>query len=343
MDLSIIIVSWNVKGYLRACLQSVYDTVEGISFEVIVVDNHSADDSAEMIKEDFSSVRLIENSINKGFAFASNQGISCSAAQTVLLLNPDTVILPHTVNKTLGFLMSHPEAGVVTCKKTDQYGNMDTADFLVARFNPFLFRFFNFVKNSLLRYLLELFPRNKLLYKKLFNEEVGSYNFPLWNKREAIEIECALGSFMMIKKAVINDAGPLDEKFFFGFDDFDFCYRVKNKGWKVFLCPQYEIIHFKEKSISQWQKNNKYDALAYSRSLLYFKYTGKAGLILKTLLIISAKIVILTGIFFLDLIFPKRKKNANKSVIFPYAYDGRVITDIKNLIRVIFSNEYRFH
>ena len=116
MDISVIIVSWNTRDILRDCLASVYAQTTGAEYEAIVVDNASSDGSAAMVKAEFPQVILIENTENKGFAAANNQGIQIAKGRYVLLLNSDTVVLDCAIPKTFVFAEKHPEAAVIGCK-----------------------------------------------------------------------------------------------------------------------------------------------------------------------------------------------------------------------------------
>ena len=116
MDVSIIIVNWNTCDVLRNCLASIYDNTEGFEFELIVIDNMSSDNSVSMIKATFPQVELIENSENRGFAAANNQGIATAKGRYILLLNSDTVILDNAISKTINFADNHPDAAVIGCR-----------------------------------------------------------------------------------------------------------------------------------------------------------------------------------------------------------------------------------
>src|SRR5687767_9827816 len=116
MDVSIIVVAWNVRELLRNCLQSVYAETKGIEFEVIYVDNGSTDGSVEMVRQEFAPVRIIENPDNKGFIRANNQAIELARGRYVLLLNSDTLVLNDAITKVVGFADQHLEAAVVGCR-----------------------------------------------------------------------------------------------------------------------------------------------------------------------------------------------------------------------------------
>ncbi|MCM8813594.1 MAG: glycosyltransferase, partial [Candidatus Omnitrophica bacterium] len=120
IDLSVIIVSWNVQDYLAACLESVYSGIKKFSFEIIIVDNNSSDGSAAMVKERFPAVVLIENRDNAGFSRANNQAVAVSTGEFILALNPDTLVLNDALGALLGFMRAHVDAGIAAPHIRDQ-------------------------------------------------------------------------------------------------------------------------------------------------------------------------------------------------------------------------------
>ena len=116
IDVSIIVVAWNVRDFLCNCLRSTYEQTIGINFEVIYVDNASTDGSVEMVNQKFPQVKIIKNNENKGFIAANNQGIEIARGRYILLLNSDTVVLDNAIAKTVKFADKHPEAAAVGCK-----------------------------------------------------------------------------------------------------------------------------------------------------------------------------------------------------------------------------------
>ena len=111
-----LVVNWNTSKLLQACLNSIYARTANCQFEVIVIDNASSDDSAAMVKKEFPQVILIENSENRGFAAANNQGMAIARGRYVLLPNPDTIVLDKAIEKTMAFADLHPDVGVVGCQ-----------------------------------------------------------------------------------------------------------------------------------------------------------------------------------------------------------------------------------
>ena len=341
MDLSISIVSWNVKEDLRRCLKSVYDTADNLSFEVIVVDNSSSDGSAQMIKDGFPHVKLIENRRNLGFAAANNQAIKQVKAKYTLLLNPDTIVLPGTIKGMVDFMDSHTEVGISSCTKLGQDGEQSRLGLSVRRYNPFpSFEFYKYLKGAILSRFARLFPNSKIIKKHIFNNiDILTFDFILGTKDKPVEVNVVWGSFMMIREEVIKRVGGLDERFFFGVDDDDFCYRVRRAGWKIYLNPQYKIVHLAGRSIGQWSEKDKKDIVIYSLFMFYSKHKGKIWLCSRGIKIISSKIIIAGILLIFDAIFITRGLKSKKG-------DDRfspVSMVIRNLFRVVFNISPKFN
>lgn len=226
IDLSISIVNYNNKECLAACLESIYSHIPGISFEVIVVDNGSCDGSIEFVKQAFSSVRIIENPENRGFVKASNQAIRVSRGRYLLSLNNDTIIKKGTFAGLVRFMEEHPDVGVCGPKVLNQDGT----------FQPQCRRSFPTISSSLAYFLKlhKLFPRSEFL---------GRYLMTYCDCDKAGEVDSVSGCCLMAKREVIENVGILDENFIMYGDDLDWCYRIKQAGWKVYYIPHVEIVH----------------------------------------------------------------------------------------------------
>ena len=232
-DVSVIIVSWNTQDILRNCLRSIYEQGGDVDFEVIVIDNASTDGSAEMVRKDFPQVILIENSENRGFAAANNQGIAIIKGRYVLLLNSDTIILDNAIDKTLYFADAHPESAVVGCRVLNPDRTLQRTCFM-----------FPSILNMLLSstYLYKLFPKNKFF---------GREQMAWWDRSDVREVEVVTGCFMLIRQKAIQQVGTMDEQFFMYGEETDLCYRFRQAGWKVMFTPVCEIIHLGGQSSRQ--------------------------------------------------------------------------------------------
>jgi len=230
-QLSVIIVSYNVKYFLRQCLQSVMRALEGIDGEVWVVDNASIDGSVEMVREEFPSVHLIANEVNLGFARANNQAIRQAQGRYILLLNPDTIVQEDTFHKVLQFLEEHPEAGAVGVKIIDGKGRFSVDS---RRKFPSVWDIF-----CKLSGLYRLFPKSRLF---------GGYHLTYLPEDQITEVPVLSGAFLCIPRVVLDCVGLLDERFFMYAEDIDLCYRILQAGYKNYYLPTTQIIHFKGES-----------------------------------------------------------------------------------------------
>jgi len=270
MDLSIIIVNYNTVDLLRACLSSVIKNTENIEYEIWVVDNRSKDGSPEMVECEFPEVKLIRNSINGGFSQANNLALKqCMGSNQVLLLNPDTIVPKNTLEECVDFMQKNNEIGCLGCKVVKIDGSLDKA----------CKRGFPSPWNSLC-YLLKLdklFPNNK---------KFGGYNATFVNEDEESEIDCLVGAFMMLSKEAIERVGLLDESFFMYGEDIDWCYRIKEAGFKNYYYPKVSITHYKGES-SKKQSTKMIGVFHESMFIFYNKHYKNKYNIIVSLLIYS--------------------------------------------------------
>jgi hypothetical protein len=239
MDVSIIVVAWNVRDFVYNCLKSVFEETKGIKFEAIYVDNGSEDDSIEMVKNEFPEVKIIENSENLGFIKANNQGIKIARGRYVLLLNSDTIILDNAIAKTVGFADGHQEAAVVGCKVLNPDKSLQRSCFMYPSIlNAFLSA----------TYLYKVFPKSRFFARE---------EMTWWDFDDVREVETIKGCFSLVRMEAIKQVGLMDELLFVYGDDIDWCYRFVKKGWKVLFTPEQRIIHFggqtTKKTVSKFQ------------------------------------------------------------------------------------------
>ena len=231
MDISVIIVNYNVRDFLSNALVSVFRALEGLKGEVFVVDNASDDGSCEFVRSSFPKVQLIANNVNVGFAKANNQALSQATGNYLLLLNPDTVVQEDTFRTLIGFFEANPDVGMAGCKILNPDGTLQ----LPCR-RSFPTPWVAFTKIS---GLSALFSSTKLF---------GRYNLTYLNPDESYEVDAISGSCMMIRRKALDAIGGLDEHFFMYGEDLDWCYRVQKAGWKVFYVADTKIIHYKGES-----------------------------------------------------------------------------------------------
>lgn len=230
LDLSIIIVSFNTRQLTTECLDSLRKNVsKKITYEVIVVDNASKDDSVEYIKKHFPEVKMIASTKNEGFSRANNHGVKISKGRYVLFLNSDTVVYKDSLEKMVEFMDDHLDAGAATCFLEIPTGEVDDA----------AHRGFPTPWNSLCQFsgLSKIFP-----HSMFFN----GYHMA-WRdlKTKPHEIDALAGAFMIVRREAGEDVLWWDEDYFFYGEDLDFCYQLKEKGWKIYFVPEVKVLHYK--------------------------------------------------------------------------------------------------
>lgn len=239
IDVSIIIVSYNTKDILVECLTSLSENIsEKLSYEVIVVDNNSSDGTGERInlacrqagKQEFrmKNITLIENKENLGFSKANNIAIKEAKGKYILFLNSDTVMYKGTVETMARFMNEHKDAGAATCRVDMPDGKLDDASH----------RGFPTPWNAFCHFsgLSKVFPKTQLF---------GGYNLTWMDMGKTHEIDACAGAFMIIRRVAGEQIGWWDEDYFFYGEDLDFCYMLKQHGWKVYFVPEVSILHYK--------------------------------------------------------------------------------------------------
>lgn len=219
MDLSIITVSWNVKDYLRASLEAIFQHIGTVNGEVWVVDNASTDGTRAMLGEwarKEPRLRVLLNNTNVGFARANNQAIEQASGRYVLLLNPDMRVFPDTLATMVRWMDAHPRVGVAGCHLVTDTGKTVSH---VRRF-PGLWN-----QLAIVLKLPHLFPR--VLDRYLMRD---------FDYTKEARVDSVRGSFFMIRRAALR-VGLLDERFFIWFEEVDFCKRMRSAGWEVWYTP----------------------------------------------------------------------------------------------------------
>ncbi|HKL03694.1 MAG TPA: glycosyltransferase [Cryomorphaceae bacterium] len=231
VDLSVVIVNYNVSYFLEQCLHSVFKAKGNIELEVFVVDNNSVDGSVKMVAEKFPNVKIIANRENVGFSRANNQAIKIAAGRYVLLLNPDTLVEEDTFEKSVAFMDEHPDAGGLGIKMIDGKG----------RFLPESKRGLPTPAVAFYKIfgLSALFPKSKLF---------GKYHLGYLPKNETHQIDVLSGAYMLMRKKALDKVGLLDEAFFMYGEDIDLSYRIVKGGYKNYYYPGTRIIHYKGES-----------------------------------------------------------------------------------------------
>jgi len=228
MDLTVIIVSFNVREYLRQCLISVKKAAESVECEIFVADNNSSDGSCDMVNNEFPKVNLIINKENKGFSFANNQAITKSTGSFILILNPDTIVAPDTLSKCIVFMRDHSDAGALGVKMINGEG-LYLPESKRAFPEPLTAFFKTFGLSA-------IFP-----HSHFFNR----YYLTNINPDKTAPAEAISGAFMFIRREALLKAGSFDEEFFMYGEDIDLSYRISRCGYNNYYYPGVCITHYK--------------------------------------------------------------------------------------------------
>lgn len=231
IDISVIIVNYNVKDLLLQCLRSIQQAAKNISVEIIVIDNHSSDGSVNFLKPLFPSVEFISLKENIGFGRANNIGIEKAKGRYILILNPDTILEEETLEVMRDYMEAHPEVGIAGCKVLNPDGT-----FQLACRRGFPTPWSAFCK---LFGLQKLFPKSRFFAK---------YNQTFKDINESYNIDAVVGAFMFCRKEVFDDLDGFDPDFFMYAEDIDLCYRASKNGWKIAYVHSTSIIHYKGES-----------------------------------------------------------------------------------------------
>ena len=252
MQLSIIIVNYNVKYFLEHCLLSVKNACKNITAEIIVVDNNSNDGSVELIKERFPEIIFIENKTNVGFSKANNQGVTISKGQYILYLNPDTIVPEDCFEKCIAYMQQNESAGALGCKMIDGQG----------QFLPESKRGFPSIKVAFFKIsgISSLFKKSKI-----FN----GYHLGHLSENETNDVDVLAGCFMFCRRDVILQVHSFDEDYFMYGEDIDLSYKIKKAGYQNVYFADTTIIHYKGESTKKGSLN--YVKMFYQAMIIFAK------------------------------------------------------------------------
>lgn len=313
MELSVIIVSYNVRYFLEHCLRSVLKSSEKISCEIFVIDNDSTDGSISMVSTLFPQVTLIRNYANKGFSAACNQGLKAASGRYKLLLNPDTVVEEDTFRKCISFMDSHPDAGGLGVKMIDGRGRIlpESKRSLPTPRTAF-FKAFG---------LSFLFPKSGFFNRYY----LGHIDYVTTTKADVLT-----GAFMFLRAEAVCKAGLLDEGFFMYGEDIDYSLRILNAGFSNYYFPETQIIHYKGESTKKQDLNVLINFYKAMRIFVRKHYSGsRSG---PFLFLINIAIFLRAGISLL--------KRILKKVLLPVC--DAIILYTSYLLIASFWESYRF-
>lgn len=225
IDVSVIIVSWNVRELLERCLTAVYATSGALSIEVIVVDNCSADASVAMVRERFPEATVIANAENVGFGRANNQAAALAHGRHLLLLNPDAFVHPGTLERLVAFLDTNPGAGAAGPRLLYEDGTLQRSVTSFPSVGTELWTTLG---------LDRAFPRHPVF---------GRYKLTYWAMDDLRAVDALMGACLLIRREVVERVGLFDEQFFMYSEEVDLCYRIQQAGWRSYFLPEIEATH----------------------------------------------------------------------------------------------------
>lgn len=269
LNISIIIISFNTKDLLKNCIKSVYETTKNLSYEIIVVDNASTDDSPEMAEREFTEILLIRNTENLGFARANNQAIKVAKGKYVLLLNSDTIMKEGAIEKLVQFIEEHPGAAAVGPKVINLDGSLQNKGFI---FPSIIFSFI--ILLGINRFFSD--KKKRRLFPKFY-----------WDENDVREVDYLEGSCLLLKKEALDKIGFLPEVYFMYFEETEWCYRAKKSKYEIWYVPIAEVIHLRSSAILNER------TVMFNKSLILF-YKRNIGIlkgILISVIMISASVL----------------------------------------------------
>ena len=280
MDLSVVIVNYQTFELTRNTINSIFEYSYPFSYEILVVDNASTDDSLSKLQDYFKDkVTFIASKENNGFAAGNNQALRIAKGRYVLLLNSDTIVWENTLEDIYNYMEKHTDVGASGCRVLLENGDLDKA----------CKRSFPNVKNSFFR-----------LFHIPTNSKDDNYNLDDLPDDEIYEIDCLTGAFMFMRAEALNEAGLLDETFFMYGEDIDLCYRIKKAGWKIIYYGESKITHLKGAS-SKKQKNKLIYEFYRAMYIYYKKHHAKESSFLVNIVVYIGIAVLCVLKLFLNL------------------------------------------
>jgi len=267
---SIVIVSWNTRDYLDACLTSIRDAPDEVTREIIVVDNASADGTAEMVESEHPDVKLIANDQNRGYAAGNNQGIEVARGEHVLLLNPDIVVHEGALDTLVRFLQSHEGAGAVAPRLILPDGSVQASCRSFPTPDVVIYEALG---------LSRLFPRSR---------RFGKYRMTWWDYNDERQVDQPMASAILVRGEALSDVGGMDEDFPIFFNDVDFCKCLWDAGWEIWFTPEASMDHVGGAATRQVRRRMlaeshrsfvKFYQKHYRGAIAWWKYYGAVALL----------------------------------------------------------------
>ena len=260
MDISILIVSWNVRALLQRCLRSVDSSLPTTHYppaaEIIVVDNASSDHTGEMLRAEFPDVRVIANAENAGFSSANNQALAVAQGRYLFLLNPDTELRAGALQALYEYAEQHPRVGMIGPQLYYGDGTLQSSR---RRFPTLATAFLESTRWQ------QWFPRHRVLTRYYMLDTRDDATQP---------VDWINGSAMFVRRAVYEQIGGFDEAFFMYSEELDWCYRAKRAGWQIVYLPTAQVTHYEGRSSEQATAAR--DIHFHSSKVLFFRKTRGA-------------------------------------------------------------------
>ncbi|MBU1131784.1 glycosyltransferase family 2 protein [Patescibacteria group bacterium] len=260
MELSIIIVSYKMSGLIKNCIKTILESALDFSFEIIVVDNGSQDNIADMMKKNYSSVKLILSEKNRGMGAGNNLGIKEAKGKYILVMNPDIFVFKDSLKKLIEFIKQKPDIGLVAPRllnpdRTLQYTCYRRHNFLTPLYRRTFFGKFSFGKREIDRFLMSDFDH-----------------------ASTREVDWIQGSCVLVPREVFDEVGLFDERFFMYFEDTDLCRRIKLAGYKNIYFAGAEVIHLHTRQSGGGMLQIFSNKLTRTHILSWLKYWYKWGI-----------------------------------------------------------------
>ncbi len=256
--ISVIVINLNTRDLLRECLGSVIEEAARTPLEIIVVDNASSDGSVEMVRNEFPSVQLIVNTTNEGFARPNNKGMQCSSGDFVFLLNSDARLTPGSLQALESFMKQQGDAGACGPMLVYPDGRLQKS---VKGF-PTLW-----THTCDMTGLDRLFSRTRLFGRG----EMGYFSY-----QSTAEVDHVMAAAFLVRRAVIMQTGMLDDQFRIYYNDMDWCYRMKQAGWKIFYVPAATVVHHLGRTVEKINRDfAHFEELHNNVMLFYQKHYGR--------------------------------------------------------------------
>ncbi len=262
VDVTAIIVNYNTRALLRPCIDALRASAAGLRLQIVIIDNASRDGSAAYLKAEFADCDLLFNSANVGFGRANNQALALVRGRHLLLLNTDAFVAPESLARTLSFLDARPTCGLVGVRLAGRDGVLQpSCRYFPTPWNEFL------AQTGLSRF----FPHTRL------TDDMN------WDHASPRECDWVPGCYYLVRKAVVDQVGLFDPRYFLYYEEVDHCRAVKAAGWQVMFCPDTTVVHIGGESAKTdseiTSQGRQISALQIESGLLYYrKHLGRAGL-----------------------------------------------------------------